>query len=131
MNRKRTFLFLFVLAMVFPMNWLREESAFLRAYFDRWFAPEWMHVIGHLALFGVLVFLVLRTFDLPLDLNTLFVLLAIILMVGLTQEFLQLPTKGRAFGWPEVFDLVVDFVGGMLGLFFSLACHWRKTLPSI
>lgn len=128
MNRKRTLLLFFVLGMIFPLNWLREESAFLRIHFDHIFAPEWMHVIGHLVLFSVLVFLILNTFHLPFDWRTLLLLLAAILIVGLLQEGLQLPTKGRAFGWPEVFDLAVDLVGGVLGVSFFIAYRWRQAL---
>jgi hypothetical protein len=129
-KRQRVLLFLFVLAIIFPMNWLREESAFLRTRLDSWFAPEWMHVIGHLALFSLLVFLILRVFHLPVDLRTLIVLLGVVLVVGSIQELLQLPTKGRAFGWPEIFDLGVDLIGGMLGIFFSLAYRWQRRSPS-
>jgi len=47
------------------------------------------------------------------------------------QELLQLPTKGRTFGWPEVFDLGVDLVGGMLGIFFSHLYRQRKNFYSL
>jgi glycopeptide antibiotics resistance protein len=125
---KATFLFLFILGIVFPLNWLREKSAFLRAHFAPWLAPEWVHVIAHLALFGALVFFILRSFHLPLDQKTFIVLLAVILLVGMTQELLQLPTKGRTFGWPEMFDLGVDLLGGMLGRFFYAFFQRKKTL---
>jgi len=119
-KRQRVLLFLFVLAIIFPLNWLREESAFLRTHLDPGLAPEWVHVIAHLTLFSLLVFFILRVFHLPVDLKTLMILLAVVLAVGMAQELLQLPTKGRAFGGPEVFDLGVDLLGGTLGYRFYL-----------
>jgi amino acid transporter len=108
-------LFLMLFITIFPMNWLREKSAFLRKNFDHLFASEWMHILGHLILFSVLVFLILRSLHLPLNPRTFILLLGIILMIGGTQELLQLPTKGREFSWPEAFDLGVDLMGGMMG----------------
>ena len=51
--------------------------------------------------------------------------LGLVLIVGGLQELLQLPVKGRAFGWPEIFDLGVDLLGGILGVFFFLAYKLR------
>lgn len=50
-------------------------------------------------------------------------------MAGGLQELLQLPTKGRTFGVPEIFDLCVDLVGGTIGLFFYLVCKWMLYSP--
>jgi amino acid transporter len=118
-------LLLMLFITIFPMNWLREKSAFLRDNFDLIFSPEWMHILGHLILFSVLVFLILRSLHLPLNPRTFIVLLGIILMIGGAQELLQLPTKGRDFSWPEVFDLGVDLLGGMMGVVYY-GFYFRK-----
>jgi VanZ family protein len=101
--------------MIFPLNWVRRESAFIRHNFDRVFHAEWVHVIAHLVLFSGLVVLALLAFRLPQNGRTAVILTAILLAVAVVQEVLQLQVKTRPFGGPEWFDLGVDLVGGMIG----------------
>ena len=123
MKRKLPLL-LWITGTIFPLNWLRQESALIRRHFDSIFSPERVHIIGHLLIFSTLAVLFLRTNRWPLNRNAVIWLLGLILMSGGLQELLQLPTKGRALGAPEIFDLCVDMVGGILGLFFFLIYKW-------
>lgn len=101
--------------MIFPLNWLRRESDFIRQNFDRAFQAEWVHIVAHLALFAGLVILVLWVLRSPQNMKTAFLVIISLLAVALAQELLQLQVKGRGFGGPEWFDLGVDLIGGMLG----------------
>lgn len=112
--------------MIFPLNWLRRESDFVRHNFDSVFLAEWAHVIAHLALFAGLVILVLYALRLPQNVKTALLVAAILLVVALLQEMLQLQVKGRAFGGPEWFDLGVDLVGGMIGWWIYGRLHRQR-----
>jgi glycopeptide antibiotics resistance protein len=118
-------LFVWLSGTIFPLNWLRQESSFLRRHFDHLFTPEWIHIIGHLVLFSILAILFLWTFSLPFNLKTVIFLLSILLIIGGVQEFFQLTIKRRSFGWPEAFDLWIDLVGGMMGVFL-FGIHQRR-----
>jgi hypothetical protein len=105
--------------MIFPLNWIRNKSAYVPEYFREHlrdiYHAEWAHIVGHLVVFSGLVILSLLIFRLPQNRRTAIILTVILLAVALVQEALQLQWKGRAFGWPEMFDLGVDLVGGMIG----------------
>jgi VanZ family protein len=112
---------LWLLVLLFPLNWLREESPFIRRYFDALFMMEWVHVLAHLFIYAGLVMLIFSTFKLELNLKTALLLVGIILLVGGVQEYFQLLVKGHGFGGEEVFDLGVDLAGGALGWLLA----WR------
>ena len=115
MKKQNWILILWIAAMIFPLNWLRRESAFVRQNFDAAFQAEWVHIVLHLILYAGLVVLLMWVLRLPPTTRSALVVLAILLGVALAQEFLQLQVKARPFGGPEWFDLGVDLVGGVLG----------------
>ena len=46
--KKRTWILIgWIAAMIFPLNWLRRESSFVRQNFDSVFRAEWVHVVAH------------------------------------------------------------------------------------
>ena len=123
---------LWLVGMIFPVNWLRRVSPTFRRHYDPLVPLEWVHVVMHMLLFAVLVILLIYVFQLPLNgeerssslkktrrvfpWRTALIVLGTILVVGIFQEILQLQVKGRAFWWYEVYDLAVDLAGGMFGL---------------
>ncbi len=113
--KRKLLLFLWLSGTIFPFNWLRQESPVLRKHFDALFSPEWIHIIGHLFIFCTLVILFLRTYQRPLNVRLVVGVIGLVFIVGGLQELLQLHAKARPFGWPELFDLGVDLVGGGLG----------------
>lgn len=124
--KRKLFLFAWLFAMVFPLNWLRQEVGFIRRRFDPLFAAEWIHVVAHLVLFAGLVLLLWFVFNFPFNSRTAFMIGGLILLVGVIQEILQLQVKGRGFGWPEVFDLNVDLNGAALGYLIAWGLsNWR------
>ena len=130
MDKRKILLLLFWLTgMLFPMNLLWKKSSIIRRIFDALISSELSHVIGHMILFGGLVFLLFFIFDLPLTKRTAVILGVSVLAVGMGQEFLQLQVKQRAFSWPEVFDLCVDMVGGTLGWYiYQTYLRYRRYL---
>ncbi|MBI3158727.1 MAG: VanZ family protein [Chloroflexi bacterium] len=101
---------------VFPYTWLRNESSRFRRLVDTFFAAEWTHVVGHLALYATLAFLLWWALRRAPGLPGAAATLALALPVGLAQETLQTLFRHRAFGAPEVFDLFVDLTGVVIGL---------------
>ena len=113
--KPRMLLFLWLVGMIIPLSGLQKEFAVLLRPLNFLIAPEWVHILAHLILFSGLVVLIVRTFKLPLNWQTAVVLLAAILMTAGVQEVFQLQAKERGFGWPEVFDICVDLMGGVVG----------------
>jgi len=113
--KPRLLLFLWLAGMMTPLNWLQKEFAVLLRPFNFLIAPEWVHILAHLILFSGLAVLIVRTFKLHLNWQTAVVLLVAILLTAGVQEVFQLQAKERGFGWPEVFDIGVDLMGGVVG----------------
>ncbi len=129
--RARLALCLLLLGILFPAAWLRQFSTSYRRTFDSIFAPEWMHILLHMALFGILAILLVITLRIPLNRRTAVGVLLAILVIGMLQEGLQLLTHASlltrplAFGGP-VFDLGVDLAGASLGLAALLLLRKRQ-----
>ncbi len=115
MKIKKWYLIVWLILLLFPLNWLLEISNIVRRLLARLYLWEPAHVVAHTLLFAGLVFLALEVLHLPLNLKNALLLAAFVLAVGLIQEFFQLQVKERGFGGPEIFDLAVDLIGGMLG----------------
>lgn len=109
-------LILWLVGMIFPISWLRRVSPTFRHFFDPLIPLEWLHVVMHMLLFATFAVLVIYVFRLPLNGRTVLIVLGSLLVVGFFQEILQLWAKDRTFWWYEVYDLVVDLAGGVLGL---------------
>ncbi len=118
--KPRLLLFLWLAGMMTPLNWLQKEFAVLLRPLNFLIAPEWVHILAHLILFSGLAVLIVRTFKLHLNWQTAVVLLVAILLTAGVQEVFQLQAKERGFGWPEVFDIGVDLMGGVVGSSFLL-----------
>jgi len=115
MDKRKLILVFWLIAILLPFEWLTKSVPLVRRGFDLLVRTELAHITGHLILFGGLAALALYVFRLPLNWKSALILALGVLVVGLGQEFLQLQIKGRAFGWPELFDLGVDLFGAGLG----------------
>jgi hypothetical protein len=117
MRRKRILLLvLWLLGILFPMAWLGNFSTSYRRVFNAIFTPEWMHWLMHAALYAGLVILLVGGFRLPLDRRTVLFVLAVVLLVGLIQEGMQLFSAVQIVSWNSLFDLGVDLIGAGIGL---------------
>jgi hypothetical protein len=115
-------LFVWLLGVLFPFVWLGRFSKAYQNMFDLIFGPEWMHIIMHVILYAVLGILLSIAFRLRLHKQTVLSIGLIILGIGILQESMQLLSLGLVFPQPIAlargcFDLGVDLVGGLLGLF--------------
>ena len=119
--RTRLGLILWLVGLIFPLGWLGHFSATYRRAFDAMFGPEWVHVVMHAGLYFVLGILLAHAIRLSMDWRGVLLVTAIILGVGIIQEFLQLFSQGghpleRIAQLRAGFDLGVDLASGLLGL---------------
>ena len=116
-------LVLWLVGILFPMAWASRSNAAWSEWFNRVFAPTWVHIVMHAALYAVLA----------LGLSWLFgkhmrglYLWGIVLLVALAQEGLQLWGASRLPGWGEAFDLLVDAGGAAIGLWIWQRLRGRR-----
>lgn len=106
-------LLLWLVGILFPMAWASRSHSAWNVWFNRIFAPTWVHVAMHAALYAVLALGLGWVFGKRLHRAWLWVIL---LIVAFAQEGLQLWGAARMPGWGEVFDLLVDVGGAAIGL---------------
>lgn len=105
-------LLLWLMGILFPMAWVSRAYPAWATWFNQVFAPFWVHVVMHAALYAVLAFGLGWFFSPRLSWRGQ---AAILLLVAVSQEGLQLWGAGRLPGRGEVFDLLVDVGGAVLG----------------
>lgn len=115
-----------LVGMIAPIGWLAERSLNIGHVFNWIFRAEWMHNFTHSVLYMLLT-LAYACCDALAHVSVRLAWLGgLILLVGLLHEGMQLLTRGRAFGGPELFDLVVDLFGGLVG-WLIFRWHSRQT----
>ena len=127
--RTRTVLIFWLLAMLFPLDWLRSYSPAYRSAFDAAFGAEWVHVTMHLALFAGLAILILLILKRRLDRSLVVLILAAVLVVGVLQEGLQIAARGDWWGGvlpSSLFDLGIDLLGATVGIVIVFISHKRN-----
>lgn len=105
------------------MAWASRVNPVWDAWFNRVFAPLWVHVVMHAALYAVLIFGAGWLFGPRLGWGGL---VLILLTVAGLQEGLQVWGAGRLPGWGEAFDLLVDAGGALAGWFALQYFHQRQ-----
>jgi VanZ family protein len=116
MRIKKAFLLIWLLGILFPMAWLGKFWRDFRRIFDTIFAPEWMHWLMHAALYAGLAILLVLVFNFILSRRTILLVLGMVLLVGLSQEGMQLFSGVQVIQLNSLFDLGVDLVGAGIGL---------------
>ena len=112
--KNKIYLYLWFAITIFPFNLFKVESTISNLVSNRTYAPEWVHVIIHLFLYSILVFLIINAFNPKYDQLSTLIIIAVILVAGGLQESLQLIEKNRFFNWNDLFDIGVDIAAGML-----------------
>jgi hypothetical protein len=113
--RKRIWLLLWVVGIIFPLAGLGQVSPRFQRAFNNIFGPNWVHVVMHALLFAGLVVLLLVAFGLKPGWRTAgLALLAILLVAGL-QEGLQAFSQGIFLFAGAAYDFGVDLLGGSTG----------------
>jgi hypothetical protein len=106
---------LWITGILFPLAWFSRMDPAAKSLFNSAFASGWTHVVMHAMLYAVLAS-GLSTI-LPSGPRRMpWRILAILLLVGLTQEALQFLPYHSLPNLDSAFDLLVDLSGGALGL---------------
>ncbi len=105
-------LVLWLAGILFPMAWASRVDPVWNEWFNRMFAPTWVHVVMHAGMYAVLV---LGLSWLLEERVRKWQMWGIVLLVALMQEGLQLWGAARLPGWGEGFDLLVDMSGAGIG----------------
>ena len=91
---KRLFLLFWILAILFPLNYLEKNSPHWRSILKGSIGAEWVRILGHTALFTGLVIIVGIVFKLEFTLvNTLF-LASLVTALGALQEIARHVSQG-------------------------------------
>jgi hypothetical protein len=122
-----------LVGILFPLAWFSRVNPFLSAWFDRTFASGWTHVAMHAALYAVLVLIVLalarrRGYRMPTLFSAVDLAVGVTVPVACLQEGLQLLPLGRRFGWPEVYDILVDLAAALIAAALYQLWHARQRL---
>ena len=122
--RRRIFLFIWTLGILFPLPWMVRYFPGFQQQFNAAYSREWVHVVVHLLLYAGFSILILYVFDLKPGLKVLGWVLVTVLVVGVVQEIIQQITLNIPnLRWNSLLDLGVDLGGALLG--FGAAAGFR------
>jgi hypothetical protein len=107
---------------LFPIGWVGELWPAFGRGIDRAFPTDGWHAIGHAGLFFLLGLAVLMV--LPRLRTKPMRYIALLLMIGVGQEFFQMLYKGRLLLFDNSRDLLTDLIG-ILGA-FVVVWAWRR-----
>jgi VanZ family protein len=114
--RSRIWIVLWIVGILFPMEFLARLWPAFGSIFNPIFSPDWMHIIMHSLLYAMLAFLLAQVVH-PVSRKAILILVGLGLLVGCLQEALQLFSAGAWPGWPpEILDLCVDLAGTLIGI---------------
>ena len=106
---------LWIIGILFPLAWFSRMNPAANSLFNTVFASNWTHIVLHAMLYIVLAIgLTLIWGGKPKVIQ--WKLLWVVLLVGLTQEALQVLPFRELPGLDAAFDVLVDLTGGTIGL---------------
>ena len=112
---KRITLLVWIAMIIFPLAGLGWLYPGLLVRFNTLFRSHAAHVLMHAALFAGLVVLLLAAFNMKPGLRAMAVSCLAILVVAGLQEWLQTLSQGFFPVLGTLYDLAVDFLGGVVG----------------
>jgi len=86
------------------------------------FRTDMSHIIVRFILYGVLAWLVLSVFSDRKPPNSWFIMILGVLSIAVIQEVTQLLTGQGPAGWDDVFDILVDMSGAVIGI---IVFRWK------
>lgn len=111
-----------IMGILFPLAWFSRMNMAANKMFNTVFASNWTHIAMHSMLYIVLA-MGLSVMVYGKQYRMQWKLLWVVLLVGVTQEALQVLPYRALPGLDAAFDLMVDLAGGTIGL---LLYGWLK-----
>jgi len=102
---------------------MREFSHFYKTGFDWAFKSVITHVLMHVFLYAVLAWLMSVVFSNKKKRISPVKVVLIVLVVSIMQEAIQLVSIRCPVGWDDIFDILVDVIGALIGVFVF---RWQK-----
>jgi VanZ family protein len=128
---KKWFLAVWAAGMMFPVAWVSQQWPQTQAIFNRVFASEWVHVVAHVILYGVLsstlylMFPVVRN-----DWRALLLLFSFLTVFAVLQEGIQVFAIGAGFSNEEWFDLRIDLISSIASIVLTdMYLNARPQMP--
>ena len=115
---------LWIIGILFPLAWFSRMNPATKSLFNTVFASGWTHVVMHSMLYAVLAMglsLIWRGRQGEIQWR----ILGLVLLIGITQEALQVLPFRTLPGLDSAFDLLVDLAGGTIGLLLP-AWAWMQ-----
>lgn len=116
---------------MFPVAWVSQQWPQTQAIFNRVFASEWVHVVAHVILYGVLsstlylMFPVVRN-----DWRALLLLFSFLTVFAVLQEGIQVFAIGAGFSNEEWFDLRIDLISSIASIVLTdMYLNARPQMP--
>lgn len=118
-------LILWSIGILFPFYFMRRFSHLYKQGFDWAFKLNITHVLMHIFLYAMLAWLISVVFSNKEKLMSPVKLVLIVLCVSILQETIQLVSIKYPVGWDDIFDVLVDLSGGLIGV-FVFRWRWNK-----
>jgi VanZ family protein len=102
---------------------MRRFSHLYKTGFDWAFKSNITHILMHVFLYAMLAWLVSLVFSHDKKIISPVKVLLIVLGVSVLQETIQLASIKYPVGWDDIFDVLVDLSGGLIGV---LIFRWKR-----
>jgi len=129
---KKWFFAVWAAGMLFPVAWVSQQWPQTQAIFNRVFTSEWVHVVAHVILYGVLssalylIFPVARN-----DWRALLLLFSFLTVFAILQEGIQVFAIGAGFSNEEWFDLRIDLISSIASIVLTdMYLNARPQMPT-
>jgi len=118
MKRNIRIILLILLAIVIlcPPYLICQRLPACKMVFGWLFGADVSHIIARFILYGVLACLILSVFSEGNPPISWFIMILGVLSLAVIQEVIQLLTGQGPVGWDDIFDILVDISGAIIGI---------------
>jgi len=111
------------IGILFPFYFMRSFSLTYKTGFDWAFKSGIIHVLMHIFLYAVLAWLISVILSNKKELISPVKVILIVIGVSVLQETIQLVSIKCPVGWDDIFDILVDISGALIGVFVF---RWQR-----
>ena len=121
---------LWIIGILFPLAWFSRMNPAASSLFKTTFNSSWTHIAMHSMLYLVLVMGLALIWRDRQQIH--WKILWVVLLVGITQEVLQVIPYGTLPTLDAAFDILVDLMGGTIGLLlYAWIQRYRKVMRQL
>jgi len=120
---RQILLILLSIGMFFPFYLIRQFSPAYRTGFDWLFHSDLSHIVARFIFYGILTWLASVVFTNRKPPISCFLVILGVLIIAAMQESIQLLTGQGPAGFDDLFDILIDMSGAVIGV---LVFRWQK-----